>query len=222
MSNTIYWGYDTDFTYTSFDLTKSSDSGLTYSALATVTYDTSDAGVFNRQKSLFFYVDGAGAPGDIYRITGTGPLGTSLPATAIAGPASSPECLIIGYVSDARGKVDESMQVIVTTYGAVEGGREDRWVKNPTGIVSLRSAKALGIQNSSFTVYPNSKGIWQVSLIQRTVARVQIPDLKFDLAFEVPEELGPRNVRDIPQIQGGSFYGIFSEETGVPEALTRG
>ena len=209
MTVTVSWGYDTTQTITSFTLEKSTDKGVSFSSLVSIAFNPAGAN-FDAANNRFFYNDAAGAVGHVYKIYAVGPLGTSEARIAISAPAETSKCTIIGYVEDAFGEVDTSIQVLVEAFG----GREDRWVQSPTGVVAQNS-RAVGITSGRNIVYPNSDGIWQVRLTRKTVARITINELGLDWAFEVPDKDGPVNIRDIPQIRGGSFYGIYPEQDGT-------
>lgn len=80
----------------------------------------------------------------------------------------------------------------------------------------------MGVRTEETTIYPNESGIWQVDLVQKSIARITISELQFDWAFEVPAKTGPVNIRDIPQLRGASFDGIWPQESGTPARITKG
>jgi hypothetical protein len=207
MSNRLSWGWDTTQTVTGFTLTKSTNKGISFSALVTIPFDTVGANYDAREKK-FFYVDNTGVPGDVYKVVAHGTFGVSTPAIIVAPPAAALTCTIIGYVLDLFGSVDERMRVIVDAYGS----RGERWMQNPVGVVAQHpEAVAARVTSRVFTL--DSAGMWQADLVRGSYARVQIPELQFTHVFEVPQEAGPVNIRDIPQLRGPELA-LFGESNG--------
>lgn len=213
MSNTIVWNYDPAVTITSFALEKSVDKGLTFAALATVVFNLTGAN-YDQVNKRFFYLDGAGNPGDVYRVTSTGAFGVSGPTIAVAPPAQPALCTVIGYVLDGLGRPRTDVRVEVHAYGV--GG--ERWTRNHAGVVAQNPA-AVGIVATAETVYPDAAGVWQVSLLQKALVRIEIAELGLSWAFEVPAKVGPVNVRDLPQLRGASFNGIWDADDGSPAVI---
>lgn len=215
MAVKVIWEFDPSVAVTSFTLDKSVDQGTSYTFLATVTFDINGAN-FDRAEKHFFYNDAAGAPGHIYRITATGAFGTSLPSYMVA-PADPPGlCVVIGYARNAFGEVDVGMQVFVESWGE----RGTGWASNPAGVVG-NNAQSLAVISSTRTTYPDANGLWQVELIRKAYARVRIPALELDWAFEVPDKTGPVNIRDLPLVRQGDVNGTFPEMTGVAPRIVR-
>jgi hypothetical protein len=212
MSNRISWAFDPTVVVTSFTITKSVDKGITYAALTSVAFNTTGAN-WDKAKKRFFYVDAPGNPGDIYLVTSVGAFGTSPGTYAIAPPTSPAFCYIFGYILDSQGNVDQQTPITVRW----DGSRGEHWMKGPTGTVA-QNPEALAITAGSMQVYPDANGMWQVQLIQKSFARIQIPAIELDWAFEVPSKPGPINIRDVQQLRGLST-GIFSDMTGTRENL---
>lgn len=215
----IRWGFkkDTGVTITSFTLTKSVDKALTFSALTVITFDVNNSAVFDRATDSFFYDDVAANPGDIYKIVATGSNGTSIPVFAIVPLPTPAACTIIGYVLDGFGESDKHLNVVIETAG---GPQSEIWMANPDGLVA-QSNEALGITRADTVVQVN-QGMWQASLLQGSYARITIPALRFDWSFRVPKEEGPINIRDIPQLRGSSFDGLYPGTAGTRERITTG
>lgn len=210
MSVTIFWlGNSVD---TSYALEKSTDKGISYTDVATVTFDVNGSH-YDKQKKQFFYADDAGNPGDIYRITSTGAYGISKPTFVIAPPESPPTCVIIGYLMDVFGYVDQRVSVHVTAFGSPG----EKWVQNPVGVVA-QNTLATGLLGRSSVVNPTDGGIWQVELVQGAYARIEIPELDFSWTFEVPKQTGPLNIRDISQLRGQDLA-LFPEMLGERNVL---
>lgn len=213
----VYWEHSALAPITSFVLEKSVNKGASYTTLATIVFSTTGAN-YDSKSRRFFYTDSAGQAGAIYRITSVGTLGTSEPAFAITPPAAMLKCLIIGYVRDSYGNVDTNMRVLVSSYGT----RGEAWAYNATGVVA-NEALAVGVPvDQSIIVQPNAEGIWRVELLRKTLARIQIPDLNFEWAFEVPDAQGPINIRDIPQLRGADFSGLWPGQDGVRKPISLG
>jgi len=212
MSDTrLTWVPDPSVAVTSFTVQKSTDEGITFSTIATVTAGAASPN-YDRQDKVYFYVDSGSSPGDVYKVTCTGPNGTSLPAYAVAAPDPLPLCLVIGYVANGFGDRLSGVAVSVKSFGA----KSSAWVNNPAGTIA-QNPRAVGVAaTSEKTVYTDAAGIWQVSLVQKTEALVTIPDLRFEYAFEVPAKTGPINIRDIAELRGGSFHALHGEPLGVP------
>lgn len=215
MSSTFFWTPDPTQTITSFTLTKSVNQGLSYSALATIPWDVAGAN-YNKQRKQFFYVDAGGAEGDIYQIVANGAFGVSEPLIIVAPPAEPDLCTIVGYCRDPFGFVDRDVAIHVTAVGTPG----ERWASSPAGIVGQHH-DALGIVSRKQVVYPDENGMWQVSLVRRIYAKVEIPALDFSWAFEVPQAAGPVNIRDIPQLRGAAlalFPDMQGERLYLPES----
>jgi len=212
MSNTISWSYDPTVTITSFALQKSTDKGVTFAALATVAYDPSGAN-FSVATRKFFYVDAAGAAGDVYRVTSTGAFGVSGPAVAVAPPSEPDKCTIIGYALDGLGRARTDMAVTVTVYGT----SGERWVKNPVGTVA-HNPQALGMTFTQETVFTTDQGIWQVDLVQRALVRITIEELGYEKSFEVPGKTGPVNIRDVADYRGASHGGLYAPAANLVQS----
>ena len=207
MSNKVYWNYDPSASITSFTVKRSADMGLTFVLLSTIVFDTNGAN-FDKQSKRFFYFDGTGAAGNIYAIGSTGTLGTSPDSYVIAPPADPSLCTVIGYARDAFGYADPELSIHVQAFGTPG----ERWVQNPAGIVS-QHGQALGVIGRKVIINPDANGIWQIGLIRKIYARVEIPALDFSWAFEVPDKPGPINIRDIPQLRGQALS-LFSDTAG--------
>jgi hypothetical protein len=215
MSVRISWGFDPTVSITSFTLTKSTNNGITYAALASVDFDVNGAN-YDRPTRTFFYVDNAGAAGHVYKIVAEGALGSSEPVISVAPPNPPSKCLVIGYALDAFGQADEHLVVNVETAGR----RGQHWLTNPTGLVA-NNREALGVVRSSCSVFPDANGMWQVSLLRGSYARVQIPALELDWAFEVPSLEGPVNVRDIPLLRSADYLSLWPDMTAAADPLLR-
>lgn len=212
MANKISWITDKSVAVASFDIQRSVNKGISFTALVNILADPNGAN-YDKQTKKYFYLDAGGNPGDIYTVTATGDAGTSKPAYAITAPDPPDLCVIIGYVRDAFGFVEQETSVHVTAFGSPG----ERWIKNPNGLVA-QHPNALGLVNRSAVIKPDAGGIWQVELVRRAYAKVEIPSLDFILAFEVPDKAGPVNIRDIPQLRGQALA-LFSEMTGAPGSL---
>lgn len=206
----LVWNPDPAIAITSFSLYRSDDKGRTYSLLATIAANYSGAN-YDKQNKRFFYEDAATSHGSIYKITVTGPSGTSDPAYLIAPPDSIPKCVIIGYIADAHGRPVAGEQVSVEAAGT----KGSTWMRNPDGLVA-ENPEAQGVQIGRQTVYTDENGVWQVTVARKSIIRVNIPSLRVEKMMEVPDLEGPINFRDIIEVRGGSFRGIFDEQTGVP------
>lgn len=215
MSNTILWKHDPSVAITSFTLQKSTDKGIIFSALATVAFSVTGPN-WDAANRRWQYVDTAGNPGDVYSITATGTNGTSPAALAISPPVVPTTCTIIGYLTDAAGNVDVQVPISVQTTGS----RGEQWISSPPGALA-RNPEALAVIGANLTVFPDNNGMWQVKLLRRSFARVSIPAVQLDWAFEVPNTPGPLNIRDIPQLRGAELT-VFPEMTGTPLALPFG
>ena len=196
MSNKFYWSSDPADKATSFDLNKSVDGGATYTSLVNVPYDVNGVN-YDRQQKKFFYTDVSGNAGDIYHVVSNGPLGASDPLIVVAPPTEAPTCTIVGYVRDPFGYVDTRMAVHVESAGK----GSERWVAAGNGTIG-QNAQSLAIVDRSIIVNPNSDGMWSVDLIQRSVMRIMIPALEFNVTFEVPARIGPINVKDLRPLSG--------------------
>lgn len=218
MANHITWAFDSSAAITSFVLTKSTDKGSSYVALATVTFDVSaTAPNYLPATKEFFYDDAAGNPGDIYSVTAVGALGTSEAVLGVAPPVAPGTCLVLGYLRDAAGFVDPTSPI----YVEAAGSRGEGWVVNPSGIVS-QNPEALGIARDSSTTYCDTSGMWLVRLVRRCVARIRVPAQDFVWTFLVPDESGPVNIRDIKQLRPGDYYGIFPALDGDSPGIVTG
>jgi hypothetical protein len=195
MAATIYWDAD-DTTVTSYALSRSSDKGVTYSAVATVAASTVGAN-YDARSRRYFYTDASAAAGDIFKLVATGSLGTSEPEFAIVPPAAAPVCRIVGYALTGFGEADVLLPVLVTLFGS----RGESWNRNPTGTMA-QHAEALHLVPASRTVYPDLTGLWAVDVVRGALARVQIAQTGFSWVFRVPDVAGPVNIRDIPQARG--------------------
>lgn len=195
MAATIYWDAS-DTTVTSFALSRSSDKGASYTAVATVAASTVGANYDARTKR-YFYVDASAAAGDIFKLVATGTLGTSEPEFAIVPPGAAPRCRVIGYALTGFGEADVLLPVLVTLFGS----RGESWNRSPSGVMA-QHAEALHLVPSSRTVYPSTAGVWSVDLVRGALARVQIAQTGFSWVFRVPDVAGPVNIRDIPQARG--------------------
>ncbi len=205
----VSWDYDSSVAVTSFGVYKSSNKGLTYTLISTVTFAVNGAN-YNRVDRAFFYDDLTGAAGDIYKIVANGVNGTSASAFGIAPAVELARCLIIGYARDGFGDVDPYMDVLVETYG----NRGEHWVQNSGGVIA-QHAQAIGVSSGARTLHPDVNGMWSVELIQKTFARIRIPALEFDWAFEVPDKEGPVNIRDVALLRQGDYYGTSPEQVGI-------
>lgn len=198
MSARIYWLAD-DPTATSFTLTKSVDGGRTFTALGTVAADTTGPN-YEAKTRRFFYADGAGEAGHVYAITATGPLGVSDP-TLLVAPAGEPKkCLIIGYLRDVFGSVDEHSVIQVA---AAQTSRGERWARQDGAVAA--SANALGVRSSVRNVYVDATGMFQVELVQGALVTITIHDMDYAVQFRVPEENGPVNIRDLRTLRGAEL-----------------
>jgi hypothetical protein len=205
--NTLTWGYVASPAVTSWVITKSTDGGSTFSALATVAFSVTGAN-FNPQTQQFFYADAAGNPGDIYEVVAVGSAGTSLPVMLIAPPAAPQLCKVIGYLKDPFGGVDQNTVINVNSMGT----KGERWVPSTAGLLS-QAPMGLAVTPSHRRVYPDANGMWQVSLVYGAYCRVEIPSIDFSWTFEVPAKAGPINIRDLPQLRGEAL-GLFQQEDG--------
>jgi len=216
MGITLNWGFDPSTAITQFVLTKSTDKGKSYSALTTIAFDVTGA-AFDAKKGLFFYTDAAGAPGHIYKLVAQGAAGDSSPSYIVA-PADEPTtCLVIGYIRDGFGAVNENVKVNVSSYG----NAQESWADNPNGLIA-QNPRSLGIVAGERTVYPDSNGMWQVELIKNTRARIIIEEMNFDWTFKVPNDSGPVNITDIPQLRGQEFHGARADVRGNEPPPVRG
>jgi hypothetical protein len=214
MSVKLQWINDPSVPVSSFVITLSTDKGQTFSALVTIPFNTAPAAPnYDPRLRQFFYTDLTGVPGNIYRIVANGANGTSIAEFAIAPPLAYPMCQIYSNIVDAFGEVDQSRHILVRSFGT----RGEKWTNSPPGIVAY-NPMALGIVDSVRTVFSDLTGLWQVSLIQGTYARIEIPDLQYSWAFMVPNEVGPVNIRDIPALRG-SALGIYPEMMGDRDPL---
>lgn len=195
MAATIYWDAD-DTTVTSYALSRSTNKGASYSAVATVAASTVGANYDARTKR-YFYTDAGASAGDIFKLIATGSLGTSEPEFAIVPPSAPSLCRVVGYALTGFGEADVQLPVLVTLFGS----RGESWNRNPTGVMA-QSAEALHLVPASRTVYPDTAGIWSVDLVRGALARVQIAQTGFSWVFRVPDVAGPVNIRDIPQARG--------------------
>jgi hypothetical protein len=209
MSVQITWAYDPSVTIASFMVSVSTDGGATFSQLATISFNTAIGAVnYNQKTKQFFYVDGTGVSGNIYSVAAVGANGTSNLQYVVAPVLAYPTCTIYGYVIDAAGNVDTSIDVLVTSFGT----RGERWMKKPTGLAAF-NPMSLGVVSSSLTVYPDATGVWQVTLLQGAYATISIDALDFSWTFETPASNGPINIRDIQQLRGAAL-GVFPELVG--------
>jgi hypothetical protein len=212
MSVTLSWQADnTPNTpaITQFNVLLSTDLGATFTLLASVPFNTARSNSnYNQQTRQFSYLDSTGNPGNIYQIISVGSNGNSAPVFAIAPPILYSKCAIIGFLVDPFGDADPTQPVKVSSFGS----RGERWTKNQPGIVAQQPF-ALGIIETSKTVYPDATGLWSVELLQSTYAKIEIPCLNYVSVFEVPAVSGPINVRDIPTLRGEES-GLFPNQVG--------
>jgi hypothetical protein len=211
MSNRLYWKPDPAVAITSFVITRSTDLGQSFSALATVTYDLTGAN-YDKRTKRFFYDDASGSNGHVYRITAVGANGTSSPVFLVSPAVPPSTCTVIGYIMDTFVQVDTSVQIHVESYG------RPQWKKGTSTLVA-QSAEALGVPTSQQMLHPNSEGVWQVSLMQGAYARVRIPSLQYDHAFLVPEKEGPVNIRDIPIVRQADLNGLYPDQSGTHASI---
>ena len=202
----LSWGFDRTETVTSFVITKSTDKGQSFSALATVTFDVGGA-AFEKKTARFFYTDATLAAGDIYRLTVVGPGGTSQPEFLIVPPTLQ-LCHVFGYVFDAFGAPSKA-DVNVEAYAPAGMGF---WTVATTG-VAAHDSTALALAPRSAVVSVDAAGLWRVALLRRCHARIVIAELGIDYAFEVPDREGPINLRDIPRLRQADAHGQWNDES---------
>lgn len=213
MANRITWIPDKSLPITSFSLMKSTDKSISFTLLASVLANANDSAAYDKQTGRYYYNDMAGNPGDVYAITSVGPAGTSRVVYALA-PADPPGvCTVVGYVRDAFGYVDQAITILVSAFGTPG----ERWVVNPNGLLAQNS-QALGLVSRTATLAPDANGLWQIDLVRKAYAKVEIPALDFTWIFEVPNKSGPINVRDIPQLRGQALE-LFPEMQGDRSVL---
>lgn len=208
----IYWTHDTSVTVTEFTVQRSTDGGLTYTLVSTIAFSYSGAN-YDKTRRAFFYDDAGATPGYVYRIVATGPTGSSPPAIVVVPPNKPDTCTIIGYLYSPTGEPMKGTVVRVQTFGQKSG----TWFPNHDGVFS-RANNAVGLSLFDLEATVDENGMWSIALVQGIEARITIPDQRIDLAFRVPEEDGPINVRDIVPLQGAQHYEQWGEPRGVPNA----
>ena len=209
----ILWDFDRSVPVTSFTLTKSTDKGLAYAALDVVSFDINGA-AYLPGKKRFHYDDVAGDSGHLYKVIASGPYGAAAAVIGVAPPQAPSKCLVIGYLLDGVGNVDTQSPVIVETHGT----NGSYWTNNPSGVVA-QNAQAQGIGYSRYEIYPDQTGLWQIPLVIGTVARVQIPSQELDWAFEVPNQEGPVNIRDLPLLSMADYFSLYPDRSGTRAGL---
>ena len=198
---------------TTYNIEKSTDKGVSWAVLDDVAYNV-NGGSFDKPSRRFYYVDAEGNPGDIYRLNAQGTWGTSDWVFLIAPPGTQPLCQVFGYVDTAFAIQDVQTRIVVSAF--MPNGRQ--WARNTQGLVS-HNPEGLGILEGERVVYPDANGIWKVDVAQGVYCKVYIPALNFVWVFEVPRELGPRNIRDILAVRGADFDSVWGEQTGEPRTI---
>jgi hypothetical protein len=216
MSVKITWSYDPSVSVTDYKVYRSTDNGVTYTLVSTIAFDVNGAN-YDKAERQFFYTDAGGAAGYVYKVTATGANGTSKPVYTIVPPGDPPTCLVIGYVTNVFGQKDLG-QVHIDVQGY--GSRGELWAPNASGVVA-NSQQAMGLASGLRRVFLDENGMWQVELVRKTLARITIPALDLDWAFEVPDREGPVNIRDIPCQRGADFETTFGDNAGVRNPITR-
>ena len=207
MANKVFWIPDLTQTITSFQVDRSLDKGQTFTTVATITFDVNGVN-FDKPTKRFFYSDASGVPGAVYAVTAIGPSGSSAPVYAIT-PADAPlTCTIIGYVRDVLGYAMPDAAIVVKAFGSTG----EQWARNPNGLLA-QNPNALGVVSRDIIVKPDDNGMWQVTLLRKAYAKIEIPSQEFVWAFEVPDKTGPINIRDIPQLRGQALQ-LFPEMLG--------
>lgn len=205
MSVRLYWHAD-DPTASTYNIEKSVDKGKTYAPLGSFAASTTGPNYDARTKR-FFFDDAAGNAGNVYSVTAVGALGVSDPTIIIAPPEPVKTCLVVGYVRDLFGSVDQSVMIAISSFGT----RDEVWAASE-GIVG-QAARGLGVKPSFRQVYVDENGMFQAELIRNCYAKITISDLQYELYFIVPNEPGPVNVRDIQALRSQELE-LFSEPKG--------
>lgn len=175
---------------TSFVLERSSNAGETWSAIATVTADTTDPLVYDAAADRFFYVDGASVSGEIVRIAAVNSEGTSAWSYHYPPPAPARTCNVYGVVLDpASNRPWPGLPVIVEVLTAGNAAQ----VENSS--TPARNRESAVVAARRLSVFTDDSGRWKVDLVVDMPVRVTIPKANLAQAFRVPD-LSVLNFRD--------------------------
>lgn len=174
----------------SYEVSKSTDMGRTFTLLDTLTHDLLDTVVFDQLRQVFFYTDATGASGDVYRVVANYGATQNRPAFAVVS-VFPPVCTVFGYVFavDGSALAEDDREVSLTYVGTpyLE-------VADTAGVQAAVANVVKGVTRSSV----NTQGVWQLRGLQGAV--VDVRTVTGTRRVRLPMAEGPYNLADLPAL----------------------
>jgi hypothetical protein len=163
----------------SYRVERSSDVGLTWSTVATIDNDATDASVFDAGRHRYYWVDAGAGDGQILRLVpllGGDQVETYDWAYVYGPPLPVPTCNIFGIVLARDGTPQPNVEVTITPEGRST---------MPTGAPGVLTAMTAVSSKPSRTV-TDAEGRWQVTVAAGVRVRISIPAASVNQVIRVP------------------------------------
>lgn len=178
---------------TDYRLERSTDLGLTWTTIATITHDETGAD-YDSSNSTFFYVDGASVAGELVRIIAVNAEGDSPPVTSHGTPSITAMIHLWGQVINATtGQPLKGVQVRVrplfqtsSTFLPSVGDPE---------VPSIQAEPLMGFKREEI-LFTDDKGAWSIDTLRDLPLEVEIPKVQYSLKFRTPIDRDTLNLRD--------------------------
>jgi hypothetical protein len=214
----LLWKWSSDAPITDFFVEKKALLTDEFSTVSTIPFDINGINTVPSTSGprMFFYDDASGEPGSIYRVSVLGDSGASPSCFAIAPSEDIPVCYIHGYITSAEGEKGAGTEIHVS----VLAQKKANWIQSPGGTVA-QNADAILVIPGARVLTSEADGQWGISLPQGAVAQVSVPSVGFSVAFNVPMEEGPVNIRDVQPLRQGTREGFWDQSDQTKAELLR-
>lgn len=192
MAATYKWDTPTDSeAVTSFELEKSTDDGISWSALATIVADTTNAAVYDFAEDKYYYVDATPVAGEIVRLRAVNATGNG-PWSYHHGPPAAPDlCNLYGVLRDGiSGDPYENEKIIIETMPPGLSGFQD----NANVATTDQDGILSGMRRTS--AWTDEQGRWSIDLVTDLPVKVSIPVAGITSYFRIPAGTQVLNFRD--------------------------
>lgn len=172
-------------------LEKSTDNGLTWVALTTVTHDYTGPD-YDSSTGLFSFDDITPVLGELVRIYGQNAEGNGH-AEVIHGPlVANPTCRLYGIVAHTvTGEPSEGIEVRVRPLSR----RTKSTLIPNAGVPAVNNPSTLG-GDRVFRTFTDEKGAWHFDLVRGIAVVCTVPSTGFQQDFYVPDDRDVLNITD--------------------------
>lgn len=186
---------------TTYILEKSTNHGLTWAALASITHDYTGAN-YDSSVGRFFFDDITPVVGELVRIYGQSVEGDG-PAAILHGPlVANPTCHLYGVIiHTVTGEPSEGAEVRVSP---LSDRRKSTLIAN-AGIPAANNPSTLG-GDRVFRTFTDAEGQWKFDLLRGIAVECVVPSTGFRQSLYVPDDRDVLNIADAHMYRSGTRF----------------